>query len=275
MSRVLQPAFVAGDSGRLFVSCFAPAGGTDTWLLFVPPFAEEMNKSRRMMARLGHALAARGIGVALPDLYGTGDSEGEFGDATLTMWQQDLVDTAEWLVRQHDCRNLLVGGLRYGALLAMATLSRLPSPATCLLWQPVSKGQQQLTQFLRLRLAAGIMGGGAAESLTELQGRLARGETLEVAGYDLAPGLAQAMAPQELAALAPPVGVRTHWLELCRDPLRPVTPASAQVIEAWRSVGADVRTYGVAGDPFWSTQELVDAPALVEKSAEILARATA
>ena len=61
MAPVLQPAYVTGSAGRLFVTCFAPPDGTDTWLLFVPPFAEEMNKSRRMMARLGHELFNNGF----------------------------------------------------------------------------------------------------------------------------------------------------------------------------------------------------------------------
>lgn len=265
MPRVLQPAFLAGSAGRLFVSCFVPRGGASTWLLFVPPFAEEMNKSRRMIARLGHALAARGVGLCLPDLYGTGDSEGDFGDAQLPIWEQDLLDVAHWLQQQHGCQRLVLGGMRYGALLAMALQSRLPAVSACLLWQPLAKGQQQLTQFLRLRLAANIMAGGN-ESVQGLQDRLRQGEAIEVAGYTLAPALAAAMAEQDLAPSAPSADVPVHWLELSRDPQRPLTPVSNRIVEQWRQQGGDVRSQGVPGDPFWSTQELVDAPALIDVS---------
>lgn len=271
MSAALQPAFLTGTAGRLFVSCFAPAAGTDRWLLFVPPFAEEMNKSRRMMARLGHALAAHGIGLCLPDLYGTGDSEGDFRDARLAIWQQDLADTAGWLQQQHNCRQLQLGGLRYGALLAMQVREQLPASGSCLLWQPLAGGKQQLTQFLRLRQAAAIMGGGG-ETLKDMQARLAGGESLEVAGYQLHPQLAAALAEQDLAGLAPPSSLAVHWLEVARDPQRGVTPVSARVIEAWQGQGSRVSVRAVAGDPFWSTQELVDAPALVSASVEWLAQ---
>ena len=270
MSHVLQPAFVAGSAGRLFVSCFAPAHGTDTWLLFVPPFAEEMNKSRRMLARLGYALAADGIGLCLPDLYGSGDSEGDFGDASMAIWQRDLRDIAQWLQTEHSCRRLLLGGLRYGALLAMSSRAALPDVAACLLWQPIAKGQQQLTLFLRLRQAAAIMGGGAKETLKDLQQQLDQGQSLEVAGYLLPAELAAAMAAQNLAELAPPAGLPLHWLELSRDPERPVMPASRQVIDAWQGQGSQVMMAGVSGDPFWSTQELVDAPELVTASLRCL-----
>jgi exosortase A-associated hydrolase 2 len=266
MPHVLQPAFVAGSAGRLFVSCFAPADGADTWLLFVPPFAEEMNKSRRMLARLGYALAAEGIGLCLPDLHGTGDSEGDFGAARMAIWQRDLADVAGWLQAEHGCRRLLLGGLRYGALLAMSSRGQLPDVTACLLWQPVAKGQQQLTQFLRLRQAAAIMGGGGRETLKDLQQQLDHGQPLEVAGYLLHPELAQAMTGQDLVELAPPAGLPVHWLELARDPARPLMPASAQVIEAWQGQGSQVSTAGVPGDPFWSTQELVDAPELLAAS---------
>lgn len=270
MAVVLQPAFVAGSAGRLFVTCFAPPQGTDTWLLFVPPFAEEMNKSRRMLARLGYALAEVGMGLCLPDLYGTGDSEGDFGDARMGIWQQDLRDVAHWLQTEHGCRQLLLGGQRYGALLAMSTRAQLPALTACLLWQPMAKGQQQLTQFLRLRQAAAIMGGGARETLKDLQLRLDQGESLEVAGYRLSPDLTQAMAAQELAPLSPPTDLPLHWLELTRDAERPVMPASKAIIEAWQGQSCTLQVAGVPGDPFWSTQELVDAPMLIVASVAAL-----
>jgi exosortase A-associated hydrolase 2 len=266
MSSVLQPAFVTGSTGRLFVSCFAPSDGSHSWLLFVPPFAEEMNKSRRMIARLGHALASQGVGVCLPDLYGTGDSEGEFGDASLPIWQRDLHDVADWLQRERGCSQLFLGGLRYGALLLMDSMAALPPADGFLLWQPLAKGQQQIIQYLRLRQAAAIMGGGKREAIAQLQARLDSGEPLEAGGYLLAPELVHAMNAQRLAALAPPADSPVHWLELSRDPQRPVTPVSAQVLEAWRSHGCQPEIAGVEGEPFWTTQELVDAPRLVDAS---------
>jgi len=78
----LEPRFLDGLRGRLFVVRRAPAAddrGID--VVIAPPFAEEMNRSRRMMVLLAIALAERGFGCLAVDPFGTGDSDGDFADA--------------------------------------------------------------------------------------------------------------------------------------------------------------------------------------------------
>ncbi len=268
---MLKPAFIPGGAGRILATCFLPDGKPpDSWLIFVPPWAEEMNKSRRMMARLGHALAGRGIGMCLPDLYGTGDSAGDFGEARWEIWRDDLVRTSQWLAQQ-GCRRLLLGGLRAGCLLANEMQDALDLPVDHLLfWQPVGKGAQQLTQFLRLRMAAG-MTSGSGETVKELRARLAAGEALEIAGYALSPALADALEAATLQPRGPVAGKVLHWIELGGGtPPVALSPASAQLVEAWRDSGAEVSARRLPGDPFWATQELVDVPQLIEASVDVL-----
>ena len=52
-------------------------------ILYIHPFAEEMNKSRRMAALQARALAKAGYAVLQLDLLGCGDSSGDFGDALI------------------------------------------------------------------------------------------------------------------------------------------------------------------------------------------------
>jgi hypothetical protein len=49
-------------------------------ILYVHPFAEEMNKSRRMAALQARPVRSR-LTVLQIDLYGCGDSDGNFADA--------------------------------------------------------------------------------------------------------------------------------------------------------------------------------------------------
>ncbi len=49
-----------------------------------------MNKSRRMAALQARAFAAMGFGVLQIDLFGCGDSSGDFSDARWDIWKQDL-----------------------------------------------------------------------------------------------------------------------------------------------------------------------------------------
>lgn len=66
-------------------------------LIYVHPFGDEMNKSRRMAAIQARAFSAMGLGVLQIDLFGCGDSSGEFGDARWNIWSQDLVLAKNWL----------------------------------------------------------------------------------------------------------------------------------------------------------------------------------
>ena len=111
-----DPYVLAGTAGSLFALHFAAAGASRRAVLVLPPFAEELNKSRRMLALAARALQGAGIDVLLIDLYGTGDSGGDFGDATLAIWRDDLRRGAAWLAERGVAR-LDVLAVRGGALL--------------------------------------------------------------------------------------------------------------------------------------------------------------
>jgi exosortase A-associated hydrolase 2 len=267
-----EPQFLQGPRGPLFSLYFPPAGGSASGraVLHVPAFAEEMNKCRRMVALQARELAGQGLGVLLLDLYGTGDSHGDFADARWEIWRQDLATGVAWL-RARGMQRLSLWGMRLGCLLAVDTLAELGGAVDHLLfWQPVASGQQMLTQFLRLRMAAGLLGG-ERESVAQLRARLAAGESLEVAGYELAPDLAAALDRVSLADGPAPLGLRVDWLEVVAAQDRGLGPASARLVQAWEAAGVRVQARPVAGDAFWSTQEIALAPELIRCTGEIFA----
>src|SRR5262249_35049316 len=151
-------------------------------ILYIHPFADELNKSRRMVALQARQFAANGFGVLLPDLYGCGDSGGDFADAHWDVWLDDLHRCLDWLRADNEGPYYL-WGLRAGALLA-TELAQRTAVAGLILWHPVINGAQMLTQFLRLRLAVGMMRG-SQETTTQLRDTLAAGNSLEVAGYEI------------------------------------------------------------------------------------------
>ena len=185
----MQAQFLQGPSGPLF-SIYYPANPeirTQGAVLYIHPFAEEMNKSRRMAALQARRFADAGFAVLLPDMHGCGDSSGDFVDARWELWLDDLQHHLRWLQQQISAP-VYLWGLRSGALLA-TELAQQCSPKGLLLWQPVSNGSQFLTQFLRLRIAAAMMGG-AKETTAQLREIFKSGKTLEIAGYEIAPELA-------------------------------------------------------------------------------------
>ena len=256
--------FLPADPGHRFCLYHQPLnGGAKRGIVYAHPFCEEMNKARRMAALQSRRFAAAGYAVLQIDLFGCGDSSGDFVDARWGIWKNDLRTAASWL-------NSRVGGtsglwgLRLGAVLA-ADVARDPGMGIeqLLLWQPVNSGEQFLTQFLRLRLAAEMLAEGAARTgVRELRASLAHGATLEIAGYDLHPELAAEIDALRLADLVPAVKV-VHCLEVAAQAEPKLLPASQRVLEAWRLRGLDVRAAAVTGEPFWSTIEVTECETLL------------
>ena len=143
---IAQNAFyLPVEDGRCFCVWRRPRDPGDLrgTILHLPAFAEEMNKARRMTALAARRFAASGYGVLQIDPLGCGDSSGDFADATLSKWTENCLRGAQW-IRSQSASDVWLWALRAGALLVSPLLSRLPSRANVLLWQPVVSG----TQFL-------------------------------------------------------------------------------------------------------------------------------
>lgn len=235
-----------------------------------------MNKSRRMVAIQARALATMGFGVLQVDLFGCGDSSGEFRDARWEIWKHDLATAKDWL--ENKIRAPIgLWGLRLGALLALDFAKELESAIDrIILWQPVISGQSFLTQFLRLRLANEMLA--ASASMPELSGTnvmrvfLQKGNTLEIAGYELSPELASAVDSLNAADLGI-MGVRIHWFEIAASGNHSMTPAGAKVAAAWKREGVNLDTRLVTCPPFWATQEISECQDLVSSTAAVFGEA--
>jgi len=266
-----EPFFLPAAYGErfcIFHPATAPERGS---LVYLHPFAEEMNKSRRMAALQSRMLAASGIAVLQIDLLGCGDSSGELRDASWPLWRQDVQLGVQWLAGRTSGK-VGLWGLRLGALLALdAARDCDPAPNHFVLWQPVTSGEQFLTQFLRLRVATGMIASGVASTSTQdLRNELKAGTLLEIAGYDLTPALASSIDALKLAELAPR-GARVNWFEVVAEAGRPLPPASRRIADAWTAEGVDVGTYAIAGERFWNTIEIAECPGLLAETTRLLA----
>ena len=257
-----QPFFLPATAGQRFCLYYPAAGDVCRGaVLYVHPFGDEMNKSRRMAALQARALAAKGYSVLQIDLYGCGDSSGEFAEARWDIWKDDLALASAWLL-EHAKAPLTLWGLRLGALLALdygAGAAR--KPEHMLLWQPVHGGAAFLTQYLRL-LSANAMLADAGKPAAEksggaaaLKASLLGGQMLEVAGYELAPELAAAIDQRDSAKLALPA-CPVQWFESVASAERALTPAVERIAANWREQGVALQVERVVCQPFWTTQEI-------------------
>ena len=264
----LLPFFLPASGGQRYCLLHLPAPGRPArgGIVYIHPFAEELNKSRHVAAMQARAFAAAGYSVLQLDLYGCGDSSGDFGDARWSIWRNDLHLACAWLAQRVD-GPLTVWGLRLGALLALELAAHPPVPLQrLLLWQPELDGRRAIDRFLRLRLA-GRMLAGQAEAPGQARAELAAGRAVEVAGYLLAPELAQAIDAMAAGSLRPPLPV--YWLEyLSGDD--PVLPApTARLAEQWRGAGVALHIAGFADGPFWNSAELLECPQLLDATASV------
>lgn len=258
----LSPFFLNSPRGPLFCLYTAPCGGEPTQAaLYLHPFAEEMHKSRRMVALQRRAMVECGVAVLQIDLTGCGDSAGDFGDATWQSWQDDVRLGYAWLQQRAGCP-VSVWGLRTGATLAAEMAAQLPDIRQLILWQPVTSGDLFINQFLRIKLASEMLADGQAQSGTKaLRAGLEAGEPVEVGGYMLSPGMAQQLGRIKLSEIAPSCPV--HWLEVGAEDANTLMPASQRVADAWRGAGVAVTPQTVQGDPFWLTQEITECQGLI------------
>ena len=265
MKRAPEVFFLPAGGEQRLCLFHAPAGTPRSCVLYLHPFAEEMNKSRRMAALASRALADAGHAVLQIDLRGCGDSSADFGDATWPDWQADVQLALRWLDSRHPGMPLWLWGLRAGALLAAGDWGR---PVNCLLWQPMPSGKLALQQFLRLKLAAEMAGGGGKGLMEQMKAQLAAGEAVEVAGYRVHPALASGL---EAARLTPagPAG-RLAWIEVSAQAGDTLKPASLQALQAWQEAGWTVSSQVVEGPSFWATTEIELAPALISATVEAL-----
>lgn len=253
--------FLPVGSGQRFAIFHPAQGGTTRGLVaYVHPFAEEMNKSRRMAALQAKALAAQGYAVLQLDLLGCGDSSGDFGDASWQAWVDDVMLACQWLRRQGDAP-LWLWGLRAGCLLAAQAATQLDERCNFLFWAPTPAGKPLLQQFLRLKAAGDLASGNAKAVMDGLRAQLAAGTPVDIAGYRLSAALASGLEQATLAA--PAAAGRLEWLDLSTQADASLSPATAKPLQAWQAAGFAVRSRVVMGPAFWQTSEIEEAPALL------------
>lgn len=270
---MVKAFFLATPSGQRFCLYYGPDPSKPciATILYVPPFGDEMNKSRRMAALQARSLAGQGCAVLLMDLYGCGDSAGELREASWDQWKDDLAAACTWLSSQtHGPISLF--GLRLGALLALDFLREQKFQVRKLvMWQPVFSGKQFLTQFFRLRLANEMLNGRNGESggSAAIRQMFLEGRIVEIAGYEISPQLASAIDALNPADWKiPPCQV--DWMEIQSDEDATLPLGRKKFADQWIAHGLDLRLTQISCPEFWSSQEVTVANELIERTTQVM-----
>ena len=258
--------------GRRFAVLTRPDAPPVGKLLFLHPFAEEMNRSRRMVALAAQMFASHGWIVLQLDHLGSGDSDGDLGDVRWQDWLDDVASGWNWLQGTASDGPTVLWALRAGSLIAADWMRQTQMDVPLLLWQPILSGRQYLTQFLRLKASSAMLDASITKtSVTEMRRELASGESVEIIGYRLPADVAARM---EMASLELPSGYSSPVavFEVASGDPTPLTPALGEFARLLDAGGTPVSVEVVRGASFWQSQEIEIAPGLATRSISALQR---
>lgn len=266
---IAEPFFLDTSEGRLFAIYHRPAeiGVIRGQVLCVPPFNEEMNRCRSMITMQAQAFAKLGFATLLIDLYGTGDSDGEYNDARWSIWLANIKAAKAWLDQQPGGCQVL-WGIRLGAMLATECHAQQSAANIALiLWQPVTDGKVHLTQFFRVRIAAQMDRIDLPKETTAfMREQLSSGLSIEVAGYEIHSKLAAAIDKAQLSNLSLVANSHLLWLENANANNPGISPASQNLLSHWPGNHVDITVQVFIGPAFWQMHERVVTTSIIDQT---------
>lgn len=257
------PRFLGAEGERFFTLEMAAAENPRAHIVYFPPFGEEMNRCRSLVAQQARSFAAAGYNCTLVDFIGTGDSDGELHEVRLQDWYANIVTTIEVLQAEQELP-LILWGMRLGGLLALDFAARSELEVKeIVLWQPVTSGKMYVTQVLRQRVASLMVRELPAETTKEIRQRLADGADVEVAGYTLGGGLMDDIEAIDLQRAIKLCSGKVHWLEHVLEEGKAPGVACTRAVEQLVSQDNAVEVHTFCDPQIWQIHERDHAPQLL------------
>ncbi|MBT3027665.1 MAG: alpha/beta hydrolase [Candidatus Thiodiazotropha sp. (ex Ctena orbiculata)] len=186
------PFFFTCNTYRLYGVLHLPDQGNPAHgFVFCHPFVEEKLWAHKVYVSFARELVANGYAVMRFDHYGHGDSEGEFRDATISIYKQDI-DAAinELKIKVPSIEKVSLFGFRLGATVAASISEDRDDIASLILWEPVVNGEAYIQELLRSHLATQLsVFGKVTVSRQELIDQIIAGEEVNIDGYELTKSL--------------------------------------------------------------------------------------
>jgi exosortase A-associated hydrolase 2 len=178
---------------RVFAVHHRPNQSASRAIVLCHPLGEEKLWAHRVFVTLARDLAAAGFAVLRFDFRGEGDSDRQFERSDFETRIEDTclaIDTVRELNPSVTAVTLL--GLRFGASVAAAAAIRRSEVSQLILWDPMVNGAAYMQTVLRLNLMFQMARyQRVVENRDALVARLAKGETVNIEGYELAEPLYQ------------------------------------------------------------------------------------
>lgn len=264
---MLQSGFMKGCRGHILLQA-STVPQSEHAVLILPPFAEEMNKSRHIISQLMQQNKQAGISSFMLDHYGTGDSEGDLDLATTDIWRQDLQLLLAQLQTAGFSR-LSVVAIRFGAMQLFDLLNHQPLALQLdkvVLWQPLLDISRFWLQLYRLKITE-QMALGQKLTQAELEQSLQQDNTLEIAGYPISKAFSESTRQLNIQPPAILATASNCWFEISQ---LPNVAATTQKAVTHYQQSFPLSFQHISNAPFWNTQELATADNLINATRQFL-----
>lgn len=268
-------------SSQIFLAHYLPPEETHTAskaevVILVPPFAEEMNRSKRMYVLCARMLAQSGYHAICFDFSGTGDSSGEWGQFSYSDWLSDLTEVVSH-ARRDSCRVNFIS-LRFAALVLADTIKAGDIDAEkCVFWDPVESGEILMRQLVRMKIAAAMADDSKKISTQEVTDAIARDGYFESGGYHITQSMFEEIQQKKISTNIINIlrQSEAHWMTLgnhrkCdREKWLPTSFKGEQISE--HGLQNNLIMHPVNDVKFWMQQETTISPKLLQETIMVFA----
>ncbi len=240
--------FYQGSQGKLFRLLRTPISVVGH-MIFVAPLFEEANRTRHMVTRASIDAYKLGYQSIIFDHFGTGDSEGELLCATLTCWQQDLLQQIGDIKAKSNMPITLSVQLSAALLLNNKIITHVDNLH---LWQPQFNGKRFVQQFKRLSFASVL-----TNSNSEQPKEAGLPQKQTISGYTMSCQLLDDLAMQSIQCISGG-GIHFQWFEWLR-PGNKLSKERTNQQEQFKMIAtkSSMVFHTLTDNKFWQMTELV------------------
>ena len=256
--------FYSGTKGQLFRLVRTPKQ-VYAHILFISPMFEQANQTRHHITRSAINAYHLGIESFIYDHFGTGDSEGELTQASLSLWQQDILEQIKH-IKAESAQDIIISLPLSAALLLSSEI--LHEVDVVMLLQSDFNGKRFVQQFKRLALVSKLTQASKSSATKQNHQSTVNKSIVDIAGYQVAETLLDELASQSIATFEQ-CDAHCYWFEWQRTEEKGL-PGRVKQQQAFAQKVNQLDTLSITDIKFWQATELQLAEEFLTQEQQLL-----